>query len=123
MNYMNRVEESDPKETEYAAIVVRSCKVGWFTGQFFPFEVGKVKYDQVSEYGTMIKVISDAIPKGLDFFIEKEVQDDLPNPCILDFYEKGEVYLAFIPLNPLPYEDYEFYEVEKNKWPFDEKPL
>ena len=59
-------------------------------GDVFPFEVGKVPFSAVNDYGESIRIQSPAspdIPKEIALFVDVEIIDELPNPVILDYVE------------------------------------
>jgi len=72
----------------------------------FPYEVGKISLVEAKRDPTLIPVMEDSIPSGINVFVEKALE--LPDPVILDYVELNDVFLAFIPLIPRALETYDF---------------
>lgn len=81
-------------------------------GQVFPFEVGKLPKQELSQYGVFVKMEGNDIPADIEFYVDKEVLNDLPDEVIIDYLKLGSVDLCFIPPIPEPLESYELYAPE-----------
>lgn len=79
-------------------------------GQAFPFEVGKIMKSELFKYGIFTEIVSEDIPPIIKLYVESEIVTELPDPCILDYVENEHVSLSFIPIIPLPLEQYQFYK-------------
>ena len=100
-------------ETLTQILIVDACKKGWSMGETFPFEIGKISNAEAVEDAELIQINSADIPYNLGVFAEKTILKDLDfydedYPLIIDFLENGDVSLLFIPVIPLPLEEYEF---------------
>lgn len=78
-------------------------------GQAFPFEVGKVVKSELSKYGIFTQIQGNDIHPMVQLYVETEIISELPDPCILDYIENEHVSLSFIPIIPLPFDQYQFY--------------
>ncbi|MCP4763586.1 MAG: hypothetical protein GY870_17575 [archaeon] len=77
--------------------------------------MGKVSLKSVNDYGEFIQINSPDIPTEILLFVEIEIIEDLPDIVILDYFEKNDFKLHFIPPNPRPKSEYQFYEKKINK--------
>ncbi len=101
------------EETLTQILIVDACKKGWSMGETFPFEIGKISNAEAIEDADLIQINSADIPDYLKIFTEKTILKDLDfydedYPLIIDFIENRDVSLLFIPVIPLPLEEYEF---------------
>lgn len=78
-------------------------------GQVFPYEVGKLGKRELPHYGEFIRIEAQDIPDCIEFYVDKEVINELPDEVIIDYLRIGEVDLCFIPPIPEPIENYELY--------------
>ena len=83
-------------------------------GETFPFEIGIISYDFASNDSELIQLSSPDFPSFMRVFVEKKIVSDLEfydenYPLIIDFVEHGNVAQIFIPVIPLPLDEYDFY--------------
>lgn len=94
---------------DYALIIVESCKLGWASGMFFPFEIGLIVKEQVENDFTLEIANNIKCPHGFPVYIDKNIKATLPDLTIIDFQTLKEIELLFIPPILKPMQEYQFF--------------
>jgi hypothetical protein len=84
-------------------------------GETFPFEIGVIPFEIAVDDSELVQLTSSEIPEFLRVFAEKKIVSDLDfydenYPLIIDYVESRNISQVFIPVIPLPLEEYDFYE-------------
>jgi len=83
-------------------------------GETFPFEVGLISHGEAKKDKDLLSIRSSDIPECINVFVEKSILKDLEfydekYPLIIDYIELGNISQIFIPMIPLPLDEYDFF--------------
>ncbi|MHA1521401.1 MAG: hypothetical protein ACTSRK_14550 [Promethearchaeota archaeon] len=77
----------------------------------FPYEVAFMTLDEAQKDQELQQMEIDKKPNWMSIFVDVSLIEDLDTDMILDFVQLLDIEFPFIPFNPDPLDQYEFYQV------------
>ena len=81
-------------------------------GNFFPYEVAIMTSEEAQRDQELQQMEIVQIPSWMAVFVDLSLIEDLDTNMILDYIPLKDIEFPFIPLNPDPLDQYNFYQID-----------
>lgn len=96
--------------------IIPACKLGWSMGNFFPYEVAIMTSEEAQRDQELQQMEIVQKPAWMAVFVDISLIEDLDTNMILDYIPLKDIEFPFIPLNPDPLDQYNFYQIDDLAW-------